>query len=34
MIEIHNYLKAFETEILEIQKYFYEKDKRYFETGL
>ena len=31
--ELHNYLKSFETEILEIQKYFYEKDKRYFETG-
>ena len=30
---IHDYLKLFETEILEIQKYFYEKDKRYFEMG-
>ena len=24
---IHNYLKSFETEILEMQKYFYEKIK-------
>ena len=28
---INNYLKLLEKEILEIQKYFYSKDKRYFE---
>ena len=30
---INNYLKLFEKEIIEIQKYFYEKDKRYFEKS-
>ena len=30
---INNYLKFFEKEIIEIQKYFYSKDKRYFEKG-
>ena len=29
--EINNYLKLLETEIIKIQNYFYEKDKRYFE---
>ena len=28
---INNYLKLLEKEIIEIQKYFYAKDKRYFE---
>ena len=28
---INNYLKLLEKEIVEIQKYFYTKDKRYFE---
>ena len=28
---INNYLKLLEKEIIEIQKYFYSKDKRYFE---
>ena len=28
---INNYLKLLEKEIIEIQKYFYLKDKRYFE---
>ena len=28
---INNYLKLFEKEIIELQKYFYSKDKRYFE---
>ena len=28
---INNYLKLLEKEIIEIQKYFYTKDKRYFE---
>ena len=28
---INNYLKLLEKEIMEIQKYFYSKDKRYFE---
>ena len=28
---INNYLKLLETEIIKIQKYFYVKDKRYFE---
>ena len=32
-IKINNYLKLFEKEIIEIQKYFYVKDKRYFEKG-
>ena len=31
--EINNYLKLLEKEILEIQKYFYSKDKRYLENG-
>ena len=30
---INNYLKLLEKEIVEIQKYFYVKDKRYFEKG-
>ena len=30
---INNYLKLLEIEIIEIQKYFYTKDKRYFEKG-
>ena len=30
---INNYLKVLEKEIIEIQKYFYSKDKRYFEKG-
>ena len=30
---INNYLKLFEKEIIEIQKYFYSKDKRYIEKG-
>ena len=30
---INNYLKLLEKEIIEIQKYFYSKDKRYFEKG-
>ena len=29
---INNYLKLLEKEIIEIQKYFYSKDKRYFEN--
>ena len=28
---IDNYLKLLENEIIKIQKFFYEKDKRYFE---
>ena len=30
---VNNYLKLLEKEIIEIQKYFYLKDKRYFEEG-
>ena len=30
---INNYLKLLEKEIIEIQRYFYVKDKRYFEKG-
>ena len=30
---IDNYLKLLQKEIIEIQKYFYTKDKRYFEKG-
>ena len=30
---INNYLKLLEKEIIEIQKYFYTKDKRYFKKG-
>ena len=30
---INNYLKLVEKEIREIKKYFYVKDKRYFEKG-
>ena len=30
---INNYLKLLEKEIMEIEKYFYKKDKRYFEKG-
>ena len=30
---INNYLKLLEKEIIEIQKYFYLEDKRYFEKG-
>ena len=31
---INNYLKLLEKDIIEIQKYFYVKDKRYFEKLL
>ena len=31
---INNYLKLLEKEIVTIQKYFYSKDKRYFEKKL
>ena len=31
--KINNYLKSFEKEIIEIQNYFYVKDKRYFEEN-
>ena len=31
---INDYLKLLEKEIIEIQKYFYTKDKRYFEKNL
>ena len=31
--EINNYLNLLEKEILEIQKYFYSKDKRHFQDG-
>ena len=31
---INNYLKLLEKEIIKIQKYFYSKDKRYFEKKL
>ena len=30
---INNYLKLLEKEVIKIQKYFYSKDKRYFEKG-
>ena len=30
---INDYLNLFEKEIIEIQKIFYDKDKRYFEKG-
>ena len=30
---INNYLKSLQKKIIEIQKYFYTKDKRYFEKG-
>ena len=30
-VEVNNYLKLLEKEIIEIQKYFYSKDKRYLE---
>ena len=29
-VEINNYLKLLEKEVIKIQKYFYSKDKRYF----
>ena len=32
-IEVNNYLKLFENEIIKIQNYFYLKDKRFFEKG-
>ena len=32
-IEVNNYLKLLENEIIKIQNYFYLKDKRYFEKG-
>ena len=32
-IEVNNYLKLFEKEIIKIQNYFYLKDKRYFENN-
>ena len=31
--KIDNYLKLLENEVIKIQTYFYEKDKRYFEKG-
>ena len=31
--KINNYLKLLENEIIKIEKYFYSKDKRYFEKG-
>ena len=31
--KINNYLKLFEKEIIEIQNYFYQNDKRYFEEN-
>ena len=31
---INNYLKLLEKEIMEVQKYFYSKDKRYFAKNL
>ena len=33
IIRINSYLNLLEKEIIEIQKYFYSKDKRYFEKG-
>ena len=32
-IEINNYLKLLEKEVIKIQEYFYLKDKRYFEKN-
>ena len=32
-IKINNYLKLLENEVIKIQKYFYSKDKRYFEKN-
>ena len=32
-VRINNYLNLLEKEIIEIQKYFYEKDKRYFDRN-
>ena len=32
-LKINNYLKLLENEIIKIQKYFYSKDKRYFEKN-
>ena len=32
-VEINNYLKLFENEIIKIQNYFYLRDKRFFEKG-
>ena len=32
-VEVNNYLKLFEKEIIKIQNYFYLKDKRFFEKG-
>ena len=32
-IEINNYLKLLEKEVIKIQEYFYSKDKRYFEKN-
>ena len=32
-VEVNNYLKLFENEIIKIQNYFYLKDKRFFEKG-
>ena len=32
-IEVNNYLKLFENEIIKIQNYFYLRDKRFFEKG-
>ena len=32
-VEVNNYLKSFENEIIKIQNYFYLRDKRFFEKG-
>ena len=32
-VKINNYLKLLENEVIRIQKYFYSKDKRYFEKN-
>ena len=32
-VEVNNYLKLFENEIIKIQNYFYLRDKRFFEKG-
>ena len=32
-VEVNNYLKLFEKEIIKIQNYFYLRDKRFFEKG-
>ena len=30
-VKINNYLKLLKNEVIKIQKYFYSKDKRFFE---